>query len=305
MSQLEGRPSWVPEGMFPFESRFRTIDGCKVHFVDEGTGPVLLFLHGNPTWSFLYRNIIRRLSDSFRCIALDLPGFGLSTARDDYGFTAAEHAGIVEGFVEDLDLRDVTLMGQDWGGPIGLTVATRHPERFAGFVLGNTWAWPLNGIPHFEIFGRLMGGPLGRAMIRNANAFVNVMIPMGTASKVPGPVMEAYRGPFATRPARRPTWEFPQELLRSRHFLTELEGNLGKVSHLPTLFLWGGGDFALRAKVELKRFQGVLPNHHTVVLDRARHFFQEDAPDRAASEIRSWMHGRARAARPPHKVSAG
>lgn len=287
------RPSWVPEHLYPFESRYRDIDGSLVHYIDEGAGPTLLFLHGAPTWSFVYRNIVLSLRDSFRCIALDYPGFGLSSTPDGYDFTAQAHADVVEGFVRDLDLHDVTLMGHDWGGPIGLTVAARHPERFSRLILANTWAWPLNGIFHFELFSRVMGSAFAKLMIRNANVFVNVMIPLGTASRVPAEVMRAYRGPFADRDARRPTWEFPKELLRSETFMRRLEDELPKVTHLPTLLLWGGRDFALRRRVELPRFERLFPDHETVVLDRARHFFQEDAPGEAARAVRSWLARRA------------
>src|SRR3954451_6985259 len=113
-----GRPAWVDDGLFPFESRFVSIGGHTVHYVDEGSGPTLLLLHGNPTWSFLYRNVILGLRDRFRCIAVDHPGFGLSTAPDAYTFTPAEHAETLEQLVLQLDLTDVTLMVQDWGGPI-------------------------------------------------------------------------------------------------------------------------------------------------------------------------------------------
>ncbi len=286
------RPAWLPRDLYPFESRYREVDECRVHYIDEGSGPTLLFLHGNPTWSFLYRNLVLNLRESFRCIALDYPGFGLSSARDGYAYTPAEHADIVERFVEDLELEDVTLTAQDWGGPIGLTVATLRPSNFAGFILGNTWAWPLNGIFHFELFARVMGSSLARLWIRNANAFVNMMIPMGTASKLPADVMRAYREPFATRNDRLPTWVFPRQLLGSESFLRQLENDLPKVTHLPALFLWGGGDFALRKSVELPRFERLFPEHQTVVLERARHFFQEDAPVEAARAIEGWMRNR-------------
>ncbi|MDQ4124814.1 MAG: alpha/beta fold hydrolase [Actinomycetota bacterium] len=286
---MNARPEWLPRDLYPFESRYVDLEGCTVHYVDEGSGPVILFLHGNPTWSFLWRGVIRGLSDSFRCIALDYPGFGLSWARPDYGYTAAEHAAAVDQFVTELDLRDVTLAAQDWGGPIGLTVATRHPERFRGFVLGNTWAWPVNGVFHFEAFSRMLGSPPGKAFIKHANAFVNVMIPAGTATRLPDEVMRAYRGPFATPASRRPTWELPREILRARPFLQALLDDLPKISDRPALFLWGGRDQALRKKVELPRFEQLFPNHETVVLDRAKHYFQEDAPDEAAAAIRRWM----------------
>lgn len=282
------RPPWVPQDLYPFESHYLAIDGCDVHYVDEGTGPTLLLLHGNPTWSFLYRNIILELRDSFRCVALDYPGFGLSSASEDYDFTPAAHARVVGAVVAQLDLQSVTLMGQDWGGPIGLGAATREPGRFAGFVFGNTWAWPLNGIFHFEVFARIMGSSLAKVWIRNANAFVNVMIPLGTRTQLSADVMRAYREPFAQKERRRPTWRFPRELLASKPYMEALEKRLHLVTELPTLFVWGGSDFALRKNVELPRFERLFPNHRTVVLPKAKHFFQEDAPTDAANAIRDW-----------------
>src|SRR5262249_33213350 len=107
------RPTWLPESLFPFQSRFLDVAGCRIHYVDEGGGPPLLLLHGNPTYSFLYREIIRRLSGRFRCIALDYPGFGLSTAPAGYDFRPATHARVLEEFVRLLGLSGLTLMVQD------------------------------------------------------------------------------------------------------------------------------------------------------------------------------------------------
>src|SRR3712207_3114291 len=109
---------WPDRTLFPFEQRHVAVDGHDVALVDEGDGPPLLMLHGNPTWSFTYRDVIAGLRDRYRCIAPDLPGFGLSKdVPPGYGFTASEHAEAIERFVEELDLRDVTLLVQDWGGP--------------------------------------------------------------------------------------------------------------------------------------------------------------------------------------------
>jgi haloalkane dehalogenase len=91
-------PGWIPRDLYPFESCYADVDGARVHYVDEGSGPPLLLLHGNPTWSFLYRDLIEELKDRFRCIALDYPGFGLSKAPPNYSYTPAEHASVVEGF---------------------------------------------------------------------------------------------------------------------------------------------------------------------------------------------------------------
>jgi haloalkane dehalogenase len=107
------RPDWVNQQLLPFDSHYVEVDRAQVHYLDEGQGPVVLGLHGNPTWSFLYRHIIDGLKDQFRCLALDYPGFGLSTAPPGYGYTVAEHARVVEGFVAKLGLEGITLMGQD------------------------------------------------------------------------------------------------------------------------------------------------------------------------------------------------
>ncbi len=150
------RPDWVDPELFPYESRYVELDGASVHYVDEGSGPTLLMLHGNPTWSFLYREVIAALRDRFRCLALDYPGFGLSTAAPGYGFTAAEHSETVARFVSELDLQGWTPVVQDWGGPIGLEAAARDPERVAALAILNTWAWPLQGNRDAERFSKLM-----------------------------------------------------------------------------------------------------------------------------------------------------
>src|ERR671931_550278 len=203
------RPSWLPEELFPFESHHSEIDGARVHYVDEGSGPPLLLLHGNPTWSFLYRHIVKGLRDRYRCIAVDYPGFGLSQAPQGYGFTPAEHAGVLEQLILQLDLTDVTMMVQDWGGPIGFAAATRQPARFTAFVIGNTWAWPKSD-PGTQVFSRLLGGPVGRYLILDRNVFVERLLPGGVRRGTLSPrVMNAYRGPFPTPDSRPPMQVFP------------------------------------------------------------------------------------------------
>ncbi len=292
-SPLEPRPDWWPESLFPVESRFMQVDDHHVHYVDEGEGPVLLLLHGNPTWSLLYRDIIAGLAHRFRCVALDYPGFGLSRAKEGYDFLPASHAEVVASFVRQLDLTEITLMVQDWGGPIGLRVAGRAPERFRALVIGNTWCWPVDGDRHFEWFSRLMGGPVGRFAITHFNAFVNVLIPGGVRRhRIDRQVMRAYRGPFRTRASRWPTHVFPREILASRDFLAEVERDCATLSHLPALILWGDRDFAFRAR-ERERFQRCFLDHSTRILEGAGHFIQEDASDEIVEAIAEWFDGTA------------
>ncbi len=282
------RPDWVPEHLFPFRSRFLEMDGHRIHYVDEGEGTPLLMLHGNPTWSFLYRVLIAGLRGRFRCVALDYPGFGLSRASVGYDFRPANHALVVQRFLEVLDLRTCLLMVHDWGGPIGLWVAGGDPGRFAGVVIGNTWGWPVAGDAHFERFSKVMGGTVGGFAIRHFNAFVNVLIPLGMKRRRPTRAcMAAYRGPFPDPESREATHVFPREILGSEAFLEEVERRLPRLADLPALILWGDADPAFRA-TERERFERAFPRHETVVLRGAGHYIQEDAPDEIVPALTAW-----------------
>jgi haloalkane dehalogenase len=284
---MSERPAWIPQELYPFESRFVGVAGARVHYVAEGSGPPLLLLHGNPTWSFLYRGLIKGLSDRFRCIAPDYPGFGLSRPPLGYGFTPAEHAAVLEQFILELDLTGITMMVQDWGGPIGFAVATRHAERFDAFVIGNTWAWPKSD-PPTQLFSRLLGGPVGRRLIANRNLFVERALPGATnRAALSERVMDAYRGPFPTPGSRKPTWVFPREILRSRPFLAEIERRLSELRDRRALLVWPTKDVAFGER-ERRRWEELFPDHHTVILEGAGHYIQEDAPEEIVAAIRDW-----------------
>jgi haloalkane dehalogenase len=285
-----GRPAWVDDELFPFESRFIAIDGHTVHYVDEGSGPTLLFLHGNPTWSFEYREVIGALRDQFRCVALDYPGFGLSSPRPGYRYLPEEHAQVVTAFVDALALSGVTLVAQDWGGPIGLAAVQQRPVAFKGLVLANTWGWPITGDLHIQVLSHLMGGPLGRLLIRQFNLFVNAMIPVGHRLRKPTATeMAHYRKALPTPSRREASAVFPGRITASRAFLAGVEAGLPDLASLPTLIVWGDADFAFRAK-ERQRWEQVFTNHHTVIVEGAGHFVQSDAPEEFAAAIRDWRY---------------
>ena len=287
----DGRPSWFRPELFPFESRFVDIDGARVHYVDEGSGPTLLMLHGNPTWSFLYRHLITGLRDEFRCVALDYPGFGLSTGPPGYGFTAAEHRDVVAGFVSALDLSDYTPMVQDWGGPIGLSAALMEPDRVRALIIGNTWAWPMSD-PRTTAFSTVLGRwPTGPFLVRAANVFTNWAVAHSRGhSRLTRDEMAMYRGPHPTAASRVPVQVFPREILAARPLLEGLERQLPVLTDRPALLLWATADPAFRAGVRLK-WQRQLTNAHTVLLEGAGHYFQDDVPDDVVAAIREWFPG--------------
>ena len=209
----------VDRGLFPYPSQYLNLsNGIRVHYVDEGKGPVLLLLHGNPTWSFLYRHLIAELKDEFRVVVPDYPGFGLSSAPQGYGFTAAEQAATMTEFVENMDLRNATLMMQDWGGPIGFAVAENLPNRVSGFIIGNTWAWPLERTGH-KVFSTLMGGWPGQVAAWCCNGVVRFFMSKGVVDTLTDAEMAMYLAPFADRHARTPTHVFPAQLWDAKPFL--------------------------------------------------------------------------------------
>lgn len=282
------RPTWVDDELFPFDSHFVDLGGNVVHYVDEGTGPTLLMLHGNPTWSFLWRQVIRALSSEFRCIALDYPGFGLSTAKPGYRYLPEEHADVVTSFVDALSINAATLVGQDWGGPIGLAVAQRRPGTFDRFVLADTWAWPTNGDLYFEGFSRIGGSSPFRLLARHCDLVVNALIPTGHHRRTPTTAeMTHYRRAQSTPDRRQAAAILPSRIIDSRGFFTEVESGLVEIDHLPTLIAWGGADRVFRTK-ERERLESTFPHHRTVIIEGAGLYVESDAPDEFAAAIRDW-----------------
>ncbi|MFT4300040.1 MAG: alpha/beta fold hydrolase [Aeromicrobium sp.] len=284
------RPDWVDDDLFGFESRFVEIDGNLVHYVDEGPAdaPILLFLHGNPTWSFLWREVIAALRDDHRCLALDYPGFGLSVPARGYRFGPEEHAAVVTGFVEALDLTGVTLVGQDWGGPIGLTAALRRPGTARRLVFANTWAWPANGDPWFELASRVGGAAPMRLLARRTDLLINAFLATGHHRRKPTTAeMAHYRRAQDTPERRRASATLPGCITGSRAFFTDLEAGLPDLAGLPTLIVWGGADKVFRPK-ERERLEAAFPEHETVIVDDAGLYVASDAPEEFVAALRSW-----------------
>ncbi|HFE48433.1 MAG TPA: alpha/beta fold hydrolase [Chromatiaceae bacterium] len=277
----------VDKSLFPYASHsLRLENGADIHYVDEGEGPVLLLLHGNPTWSFLYRHLIAALRDDYRVIAPDYPGFGLSSAPPDYTFTASEQAASMSEFVERLDLRGVTLMVQDWGGPIGFAIAEAYPRRFDAFIIGNTWAWPLERGGH-KVFSTLMGGWPGQFAAWCCNGVVRFFLSQGMRRELSEAERAMYFAPFEARDSRTPTHVFPAQLWDADAFLRKVRAGLPGLSGRPALIVWGQADFAFQ-KPERERFEQLFPNHQTLLLENAGHFIQEDAPDEIIAAIHAW-----------------
>jgi len=282
----------VPTSLFPVEHRFVEVAGARIHYVDEGAGETLLLLHGNPAWCFLYRKIIATLKGEFRCIALDYPGYGMSDAPVGYGFTPKEHSEVLERFVDQLNLRDLTIMVQDWGGPIGFALAGRRPELVRRFIIGNTFAWPLDASRRVRFFSALMGGPVGRVMTSACNFVPRFFFWRGFAKPLAPEVRAMYLAPWKERARRRAAVVAPRQLIAASDYLRSVEAGLQGLANRPALIVWGRGDFAFGVE-EAARFAALFPRNRVIFYDDASHFLQEDVGERIAaafSEFRKTIH---------------
>jgi pimeloyl-ACP methyl ester carboxylesterase len=293
----------VPRALFDARRRFVDLpSGARIHYVDEGTGETLLFLHGNPAWSFQWRDLVVSLRGSFRCVAPDYPGFGLSSAPPGYGFTPREQSQVLEEFIDRLELRDVTLVMQDWGGPIGLGLAERRPELVRRVVLGNTWAWPTSTREPRGMFSKIAGGPIGEFVQMNFNAFTPLALDRGVVRPLPTDVIEMYRRPFRPLDRRGVAAFYPGQITAAADYMSEVEAGLGRVGDRRALIFWGLRDPGF-PRADLERFQRAFPDHKTIELADADHFFFEDALDRMVQEIRAFVasDGTSRAQRSTRK----
>ncbi len=272
--------------LFPFESRWFDSSVGPVHYVDEGTGPPLLLMHGNPDWSFLYREIIQGLRDHFRCIAPDYPGFGLSVHPDGYGYTPAEHAVVVGELVDRLGLDGMIVMGQDWGGPIGLEVASRRYLRVAGLVMGNTWYWPADSAM-MRGFSRLMSTGLMQRQFVERNFFVDGLMRQTLQAGLTDEEFRHYQDVVPTPEHRKGIAEFPVQIRASAEWLADLEVRVrSTLTGKPTLLIFGRRDPGLGSRAVIDRWRLDFPAAAYRELPTAGHYIQEDAPDAIIQAIR-------------------
>ena len=264
-----------------------------MHYVDEGSGEPVLFVHGTPTWSFEWRHVIRALRANWRCIAPDLMGFGLSDRPREFSYTPEAHAEALAEFVRRLDPGPLTLVVHDYGGPIGLPVCLRDPERVTRLVLINTWMWSFRGDAGMERKARVAGGPVGRWLYRWANFSLRVLMPTayGDRRKLTPEIHRQYLDRFPDRWSRGTVlWALARALLGSSDYFDSLWAQREKLRGRPTLMLWGMRDPAFRPD-QLARWRDALPEARVVELAEAGHWPHEEVPERVVEELRKFLAG--------------
>ena len=294
---------------YPFESHFLTLaDGLRCHYVDEPHDvvtphnvdqspdrPVLLMVHGNPTWSYFWRHVITQFRDRFRCIAIDHIGCGLSDKPDEeeYPFTLQRRIDDLVQLIEHLDLKQITLIVHDWGGAIGMGAATRLPERFARFVFMNTAAFRSTQCPMRIRLCRLP--VFGRLAIQGLNLFALGALWMASANrkKLTASVRSALLAPYNSWHRRLAIYRFVQDIpLSPRHpsyeTLKNIEESLPQFHEHPVCLIWGMLDWCFSPEY-LKRFLQFFPEADVHRLEKAHHLLLEDAPEEAAAALETFL----------------
>lgn len=282
------------DGTWPFEPHFSTGAGFRQHYVDEGPrdAQTIVCLHGEPTWGYLYRNFIPSLSEHYRVVVPDHMGFGKSETPQDKVYTLQTHVENLASLIDDLNLSDITLVCQDWGGPITGAYTIRHPERVKRVALMNTLfgygATPVNTEPSnwFQWIGKhheqgTLDGILGEL----GSTVLSVMKIIGfeNSSAVDDTWIRAYSAPFPDRASCVGGIEFPLDVHLQRAFpymMAGLEsGNLEAVKAKPAMLAVGLKDKAIRPENAIASFKGLFPNAPINTFDQAGHFCQEDIPE--------------------------
>ena len=237
---MSGR-ALVDDAVYPFRSRFVDLAAARMHYVDEGAGDPLLFVHGTPTWSFEWRHVIRALSPQWRCVAPDLVGFGLSERPRGFAYTPEAHAAAIADFVDRINMPPFTLVVHDFGGPIALPLCLRRPERVTRLVIINSWMWSFAGDHEMEKNARLAGGALGRFLYQWVNFSLRVLMPYayGDRRQLTREIHRQYLDRFPDHWSRATVlWRLAHALLGSSNYYDSLWRQREQLRGRPALILW-------------------------------------------------------------------
>lgn len=271
--------------LYPFKSNYAKVNGFCYHYVDEGKGDPVVMVHGNPTWSFYYRELIKALSPNYRCIAPDHIGCGLSEkpSEDRFDYTIGSHIENLEEFLDKMGLeKDVTMVVHDWGGPIGLSVAVRRPERISRLIFLNTGGfpiprgkklpWQLSFVRNFPL--------LPKIMIRGFNAFAHYATKLSTVRPMSMEAASGLKAPYNSWADRVATYRFVKEIPVSTSeqnykILKRLDSGLKVFKDTPTLVCWGEKDFVFDMEI-LDAFKRKLPDAEYHTFPKGGHYVLED-----------------------------
>jgi haloalkane dehalogenase len=282
--------SWINPGEYPFQSRFLDVDGGKLHYLDEGKrdAPTVVFVHGTPTWSFLYRKLIAALAPTFRCIALDHIGFGLSSkpGTDAFAHTPEAHSKNLRMLLKHLDVKDALLVIHDLGGPIGFSAALEEPERIAQVAVLNTFAWSLKDDEQVGDVDSFLKSGVGQWLYLNRNISPEMLLPdaFGEGYQLSEEVHRHYTHPFPDEDSRDGLLQIGLSLRGGADFHAALWSRKAELKDKVKLILFGLADPFFGPPV-YDKWRHAFPEAKHVPLFEVGHFPQEEAPKKVAVEL--------------------
>ncbi len=290
-------PSWL-RALYPFEPKsFVTGGGAKLSFLDEGprSDEAVLMLHGNPTWSFFYRDVVRALSPGMRCIVPDHVGMGLSEKPENYDYSLGTRIADIEALVASLGLKRIHLIVHDWGGAIGFGFATRHPEMIGRIVILNTAAFFSTHLP--ERIALCRAGLFGKVLVRGLNGFAGPAAWMSTVRPLTADVKRGFLFPYDSWANRVAVHRFVQDIPMclshaTRPVLDAIEAKLSLLADREKMILWGGKDFCFNDHF-LARWREIFPQARVHRYADAGHYLLEDAGEDARQRICDFIRPKA------------
>jgi len=279
-------PDWIA-ARWPYAPRYAGVNGWRMHYVDEGEGDPVVLLHGNPTWGYLWREVIPPLlASGRRVIVPDMIGFGLSEKPTrEQAHSLDGHAANLTALVRQLDLEDIALVCHDWGGPTGLSFAMNNPERLRALTVMSTWAWPTPAEFHTRMFPwRMMHAPLvGPYLLGDHKALVGrgLYLSVVGRERFRSHTQPVYEAMLPDTASRLPTWTWPRwipldENARAHDRFLWLEEKLAACK-LPTAIIWGREDDVFDAATFAPKFKQLMPHAEGPHMVTGRHFLQEDS----------------------------
>lgn len=282
---------------FPFTANYVEVLGSQMHYVDEGEGDPILFLHGNPTSSYLWRNIIPHLTGLGRCIAPDLIGMGKSD-KPDIGYRFFDHARYLDGFIEALGLTNITLVIHDWGSALGFHYAHRHPENVQAIAFMEALVMPVPGWEVLDeetqqVFKAFRTPEVGWEMIVNQNMFIEQVVPGAIVRKLTEAEMNQYRAPFLEPASRKPIHQWPNEIPiggepADVHDAIVAYNQWLQGTDMPKLLIYATPG-AIGTEPAVAWCRQHLPNLTAVSVGEGLHYLQEDHPHRIGQELAKWV----------------
>jgi len=270
---------WLDKTEYPFAPNYFEVNGQQLHYIDEGQGQTILFVHGTPSWSFDFRHIIKALKSSFRCLAIDHIGFGLSSKPKDYDYSTQNHSKTLEKFISHKNLNHITLVVHDFGGPIGLNFALRFPEKVKNIVVLNSWLWDSTADKDFIKFSKILKNPFLPFLYRHFNFSAKYVLPASFGDhKISKQLLTQYTKPFTNKTQRNGTLAFAKSLLTDQVWFGQLWDKKEAIAAKPILFIWGMKDPVIKPHY-LNKFISGFKQATVKQLDTCGHFPQEEQPE--------------------------